>query len=57
MLSKQGAYISHTLEAASITQVFEKILQDWQDHRLPTKVMTTITPKDAVETILKRIVP
>ena len=55
MLSKQGAYISHTLEAVSIAQVFEQILQDWQDHRLPTKVMTTVTPKDAVETILKRL--
>jgi hypothetical protein len=57
MLRERGAYISHTLDGASIAQVFEQILQDWQNHQLPTKVMTTVTPKDAVQTILKRINP
>ena len=57
MLRERGAYISHTLDAASIAQVFEQILQDWQNHQLPAKVMETVTPKDAVQTILKRIAP
>ncbi len=55
MLTERGAYISHTLDPASILQVFQRIEQDWQAQAIPTRAMTTVTPQSAVETILKRV--
>ena len=55
MLQTKHSYLAHTFDQYSIYASLETIWSDWQAHSLRVQNYSPITPKDAVEQILKRV--
>ncbi|MDP1574534.1 MAG: hypothetical protein Q8L78_06350 [Coxiellaceae bacterium] len=55
LLEKRHAYIAHTVDQASILNTLEILIHDWKDGKLRKQIFNPVTPKDAVDEILKRV--
>ena len=55
LLEKRNAYLAHTVDQASILKALENLTHDWQEKKLRKQDFNPVTPKDAVDEILKRI--
>jgi hypothetical protein len=55
ILENRQSYLSHTLEQDTILKTLEVIWADWQKQQLRSPVFDPVSPKQAVEAILKRI--
>ena len=55
ILDKRHAYLSHTLNQETILKTLEVIWSDWQKKQLRVVAFDPVSPKDAVDTIFKRI--
>jgi hypothetical protein len=51
----RNAYLSHTLDIASIVEAIHLIWADWQTKSLRTMLFEPISPEAAVQQILERV--
>ena len=56
ILMERNHYLSHTLDQRSILNTLETIWLDWNLEQLHTPTGDPISPRDAVKSILERIV-
>ena len=56
ILTERQAYLSHTFDQASIVQALHQIWDDWKLKNLRLQKYSPISPKDAVDQILEKLV-